>query len=86
MAIDLLLLVCMTMGLGPSSLISLKYFESQSACVIMQEKAINLALTVDSATISYFFVFHETSPPATKKMFSFVNCLVFLHPVKSKFT
>ena len=74
------------MGLGPGSPISLKYFESQSAYVIAWEKAMNSASTVDSATVSCFFVSHETGPPATKKMSPSVDCLIFLHPVKLEST
>jgi len=85
-AIAPLLLACMITGHVTGSPISSKYLSSHNAWVVAQEKTINLALTVDKATVSCLFVSQETGPPATTKILPSVEHLVFLHPAKSEST
>jgi len=85
-AIAPLLSACMVTGHVMGSPISSKYLSSYNAWVVAWEKAINSASTVDKATMSCFFVFQETGPPATTKILPSVERLVFLHPAKSEST
>jgi len=80
-AIAPLLSACMVTGHVMGSPISSKYLSSHNAWVVAQEKAINLASTVNKATMSCFFVSQETSPSATTKILPSVEHLVFLHLV-----
>ena len=86
MAIAPLLSACMVMGCVTGRPISSKYLSSHSAWVVACEKAMNLASTVNKATVSCLLVSQETGPPATTKMFPSVDCRVFLHPAKSEST
>jgi len=69
-------------GLDIGSLISLRYLEIYRACVALPKKPMYSATTIDNVTISCPFLSHDTGPPATIKIFPFVEWYVSLYPVK----